>query len=101
MHNLHSAVDFPTRINNNSATAIDNIFIDKHKNKNFSVSPFPNDLSDHDTQILVLHNSRLQLELLILIPERELMNLHSYATPELAQFLNLHHLSPSCGHTPC
>jgi hypothetical protein len=37
---LYSTVDFPTRINNCSSTAIDNIFIDKYKNTNFTINLF-------------------------------------------------------------
>jgi hypothetical protein len=51
-------VDFPTRLNNNSATTIDNIFIDNHKNKNFSVSPYRNGLSDQDAQIRVIYDTK-------------------------------------------
>jgi hypothetical protein len=37
-YNFCSIVDFPTRVTNTSATAIDNFFIDKHRNENFSIS---------------------------------------------------------------
>ena len=35
-------------------TAIDNFFIDKYKNENFTINPLPNGLSDYDAQLLVL-----------------------------------------------
>jgi hypothetical protein len=54
--NLHSAVNFPTRISNNSLTTIGNIFINKIKTKNYSIVPILNGLSNHDTQILQLHD---------------------------------------------
>jgi len=54
--NLHSAVNFPTRISNISSTTIDNIFIDKNKNKDYSIIPISNGLSDHDAQIIQLHD---------------------------------------------
>jgi arginine deiminase len=58
---LYSTVGFPTRINYCSYTAIDNIFIiDKFKNTNFTIKPLPNMLSDHDAQILILHNIKIQ-----------------------------------------
>jgi hypothetical protein len=38
-YNLTSVVNFPTRIQKNSTTAIDNIFIDTSKTGNYSVSP--------------------------------------------------------------
>jgi hypothetical protein len=56
-YNLHSAVTFPTRISNNSSTSIDNIFIDKTKNADYSIIPISNKLSDHDAQVMLLHNT--------------------------------------------
>ena len=55
-YNLHSTVDFPTRITNSSCTAIDNIFINKNINTGFSIKSCPNGLSDHDAQILTLND---------------------------------------------
>ena len=55
-YELYSIVGFPTRISNTSSTAIDNIFIDILKNTNYTITPLPNGLSDHDAQILTLHN---------------------------------------------
>jgi hypothetical protein len=57
---LQSVVDFPTRITKSSFTAIGNIFINKHKNIDFSIQPCPNGLSDHDAQILTLNNTIIQ-----------------------------------------
>jgi hypothetical protein len=54
--NLHSAVNFPTRISNCSSTTIDNIFLDKNKNKDYSIIPISNGLSNHDAQIIQLHD---------------------------------------------
>jgi hypothetical protein len=59
-YDLYNTVDFPTRISNYSSTAIDNIFIDKFKNVNFTIKPLPNGLSDHDAQILILHDIKIQ-----------------------------------------
>ena len=59
-YDLYSTVDFRTRINNCSYTAIDNIFIDKSKNTNFTISPLPNGLLDHDAHILILRNIKIQ-----------------------------------------
>ena len=53
-YSLYSIIDFPTRIHNNSNTMIDNLFIDKFKNENYSVHPLINGFSDHDTQVLSL-----------------------------------------------
>ena len=58
--NLFSITDFPARINNISMTAIDNSFIDKYRNKNFTINPLPNGLSDHYAQVLVFNNTNIQ-----------------------------------------
>jgi hypothetical protein len=55
MYNLTGIVNFPMRISNSSASAIDNIFIDISRLEDFSIIPFPNDLSDHDAQILTIN----------------------------------------------
>jgi len=47
-YSLSSIIDFPTRIYNTSRTIIDNIIINKFKNKNYLVSPLINGLSDRD-----------------------------------------------------
>jgi len=38
----------------------DNISIDKFKTTNFTINPLPNWLLDHDAQILILHNTKIQ-----------------------------------------
>jgi len=43
-----------TRVQNNSATATDNIFIDVSLFENYSVTPIINVMSDHDAQLLVI-----------------------------------------------
>ena len=50
--NLSSTVYFPTRLQNKSATAVDNIFIGTSKFPNYVVSPLYNGLSDHDAQLI-------------------------------------------------
>jgi hypothetical protein len=55
-YNLVSVVNFPTRIQQKSATAIDNIFLDTSKIRNYSISSITNGLSDHDAQSLTLHS---------------------------------------------
>ena len=54
--NLYSTANFPTRMHNNSITAIDNIFIDKVKYENYSVHPLVNRLSNHDAYIITINN---------------------------------------------
>jgi exonuclease III len=53
-YNLQSIVDFPTRITENSYTAIDNIFLNKGTYPDYFVEPFINGLSDHDAQMVTL-----------------------------------------------
>jgi len=53
---LYPTVDFPTRIYNNSITTIDNIFINTVNQNSFNVYPCINGLSDHNAQIIVLHD---------------------------------------------
>jgi hypothetical protein len=54
--NFFSIVDFPTRIQNTSGSAIDNIFIDCYRYGNYTISTHINGLSDHDAQILYMSN---------------------------------------------
>lgn len=51
---LYSTVQFPTRILNNSSTAINNIFINKFKKDNFTMYPLVNGLSDMMSRLLLL-----------------------------------------------
>jgi hypothetical protein len=55
MYNLTGIVNFPTRFNNTSASATDNFFIDTTRLEDFMISPFSNNLSDHDAQILTIN----------------------------------------------
>jgi len=40
-------------------TDIDNFFIDKYKNENFTINLPPTGLSDHDAQVPVLNNIKI------------------------------------------
>ena len=55
-YGLSSSVQFLTRICNNSISLIDNIFINTAKFSNFSIYPMINGMSNHDAQIIVLHD---------------------------------------------
>jgi hypothetical protein len=55
-----ATVHFPTRVQNQSNTAIDNIFIDNYKFTKYNVSPVYNRLSDHDAQLLRIKDIDLQ-----------------------------------------
>jgi hypothetical protein len=51
-----SIVNFPTRIQNYSSTAIDNVFIDSSRKEHNSIEPVTNGLPDHDAQLLAIKN---------------------------------------------
>jgi hypothetical protein len=53
-YNLIGSIRFPTRITSGSISAIGNLFIDK--TRNYTVSPFINGTSNHDTQVITLNN---------------------------------------------
>jgi hypothetical protein len=51
-YNIISIINFLTRVQNTSSTAIDNIFIDVSQFESYTVTPIMNSLSDHDVQLL-------------------------------------------------
>jgi len=53
-YNLTSIINFPTRVQNTSATAIDNIFINVFQFESYMVTPLINGVSDHDAELLIL-----------------------------------------------
>jgi hypothetical protein len=63
-YNLSHTVHFPTRIQNNLGTAIDNIFVDNSRLNSFTVSCIVNGLSDHGAQHLV-HITHIQRQILL------------------------------------
>jgi hypothetical protein len=60
-YDLSPIVHFPTRVQNQSCTTIDNIFIDIHKNISYTVCSLYNGLSDHDAQLLIIKDVNPQL----------------------------------------
>ena len=50
-YNLTSIINFPVRVQNTYATAINNIFIDISQFESYTVTPILNGLSDHDAQL--------------------------------------------------
>jgi exonuclease III len=52
-YNLVHTVDFPTRINRNLGTAIDNIFIGNSRLNSFKIASIVNGLSDHDAHTYI------------------------------------------------
>jgi hypothetical protein len=59
-YNLTGVVNFPTRTQKLSATAIDNIFTDTSKMGDYSICPIINGLSDHDAQSISIHSFNLR-----------------------------------------
>jgi hypothetical protein len=55
-YNLSHRVNLAARIQSNSCTAIDNIFVDKSRINLSSISTIINGLSDHDTQVLTIES---------------------------------------------
>jgi hypothetical protein len=55
-YNLSHTVNFATRIQNESSTAIDNIFVDNSRLGSTITLPLINGLSDHDAQLLTINN---------------------------------------------
>ena len=53
-YNLISIINFPTRVQNTSATAIDNISIAVSQLESYMVTPIINGMSDHDAQLLII-----------------------------------------------
>ena len=53
-YNLTSTINFPTRVQNTSATTIDNVFIDVSQFESYTVTPIINGMSDHDAQLLTI-----------------------------------------------
>jgi hypothetical protein len=55
-YNLSHTVNFATRIQNKSYTAIANVFVDNSRLNSSYTSPQINGLSDHDAQFLTINN---------------------------------------------
>jgi hypothetical protein len=55
LYNLVSVINFPTKVKNNSRSAIDNIFLDKIQFEKYTICSMVNGLSDHDVQMLELY----------------------------------------------
>jgi hypothetical protein len=53
-YNLTNIVMFPTRIIEQTSTAIDNTFLDTDKYDTYKIQPFHKGLSDHEAQLLML-----------------------------------------------
>jgi hypothetical protein len=55
-YNLLHTLDFATRIQNKSSTAIDTVLVDNSRLRSPITSPLINGLSDHDAQLLTITN---------------------------------------------
>jgi hypothetical protein len=54
-YNLTSIITFPTRLQNTTATAINNMFLDTSRLSEHSVIPITNELSNHDAGLLTIN----------------------------------------------
>ena len=61
-YNLPSIVNFPTRTQNKSSTAIDNIFIDTYKITDCTFFPLISGLSDCDAELVIIMDLNLQVQ---------------------------------------
>jgi len=61
-YSLSSTVCFPTRYQNSSATANDNIFIDTSKFANYITSSQFNGLSNNDAQFIMIYDNDLKFQ---------------------------------------
>ena len=61
-YNLSHTVTYATRIQNNSSTVTDNIFVDNSRINLPSTSPTINGLSDNDAQILTIKNIYIYMQ---------------------------------------
>ena len=57
---LKFSINFPTRTQGSSCTAIDNIFLDTNTFFKYTISPQYNGLADHDAQLLIINDLNLQ-----------------------------------------
>jgi len=64
-YNLINIISFPTRVQNTSAIAIDNIFIGVSEFESYTVTPILNGLSDHDAQLLLISTDYSQIPIQI------------------------------------
>jgi hypothetical protein len=57
-YNLTNIVMFPTRITEETSTAIDNIFLDINEYDTYKIQPFHNGLSDHEARLLTVCHTK-------------------------------------------
>jgi hypothetical protein len=62
-YNLLSRVLFPTRLQNNSAAATENIFIDVSGHENYVMLPLFNGLSDHDAHVIIINYVKVNIRI--------------------------------------
>jgi exonuclease III len=74
-YNLFSVIDFPT-IQNSSKSAIDNIFIDYWRVVTYEVLAIPNGISDHDAQLIMIHDLVLPIPPKVCLITRKIDNVH-------------------------
>jgi hypothetical protein len=80
-YNLMSVVNFPTRIQHTTSTAIDNFFIDCTMVGNYSIKRVINGLSDHDAQVVTFHSFSLGPQ------TKKFMSIRMITEPSINDFL--------------
>jgi hypothetical protein len=63
-YNLSHTVNYVTRIQNSSSTAMENIFVDSTRLSSSCTSPIVNGLSVHDAQFLAVNTSTTKVNLI-------------------------------------
>jgi hypothetical protein len=81
-YNLKSTVNFPTRCQKNSTTAVDNIFINIDRKNDYNICPIINGLSDHDAQLITLNEISLKP------PTKQIMEIRKFYKNSINDFLN-------------
>jgi hypothetical protein len=73
-YNLTSIINFPTRVQNTSAVAIYNIFIDISQFESYTATPVLCGLSDHGAQLLMISTDFFHMPIQKSLTVRELIS---------------------------
>jgi hypothetical protein len=84
-YDLTATAHFPTRVQNQSNTAVDNIFIDNYKFTKYILSLVYNGLSDHDAQLLTIKDINLQT---VNLCSYSIRNINNYSMEEFKIWLS-------------
>jgi hypothetical protein len=81
-YHVTSIITFPTRLQNTSATAIDNMFLDTTRLEEYTVIPISNGLSVHDAQSLTISTN------VSYIPVQKLRTVRKFNNVAISDFIN-------------